>query len=68
MSHNPNLKDALREAETIGIIVEPVHRTGELRLLYPGHQPVRINGRRKDTPRALLVLLHAVQKELQQNA
>lgn len=54
MHHGCNIANLIRLAPELGISVEPVRRTGELRFTHPliGPRP-RINGRRKDAPRAL---------------
>ena len=54
MTHGKNLAALVRRAPEIGIAVNPVRRTGELRFSHPAmHNTVRVNGRRKDSPRAL---------------
>lgn len=54
MTHGKNLAALVRRAPEIGIAVNPVRRTGELRFSHPAmNNTVRVNGRRKDSPRAL---------------
>ena len=54
MEHGKNLSTLVRAAPHLGVNVAPVHRTGELRFSHPQVQTtVRVNGRRKDAPRAL---------------
>ena len=58
MSGVPNLCEALRLAHELGCDVSPIRATGEVRVSHPAViRPVRINGRRKDTPRKLLSML-----------
>ena len=52
-----NLDKALREAAHRGWEVRPVRRTGEVDVIATAGQRVRLNGRRKDAPRALTALL-----------
>ena len=51
------LQDALRLAERLGVTCTQPRRTGEIRFELPGHRSVVVNSRRKDLPRATLVLL-----------
>ena len=54
MNHGTNLQSVIRRASATGIQVCNVRRTGELRFSHPSLQnTVRVNGRRKDAPRAL---------------
>ena len=54
MNHGINLLGLIRRAPAMGIQVCNVRRTGELRFSHPRLQnTVRVNGRRKDAPRAL---------------
>jgi hypothetical protein len=52
----PNLREALIEAERLGLVIRGVRRTGEIDIIL-GQLRVRINSRRKDCPRALLSLM-----------
>lgn len=56
-----NCRDVLRTAMSLGCLIEPVRRTGEIIVSHPlvGYR-VRLNGRRKDAPRALTVMLRRV--------
>lgn len=53
----PNLHEALALARKRGCEVSTVRRTGEVLVNHKTHGRVRINNRRKDTPRALITLL-----------
>jgi hypothetical protein len=60
MSSIPSLRDSLRRAEELGLEVKWLNRTGEVAVRDPlqlGGAPVRVNARKKDTPRILLKLL-----------
>lgn len=58
---NPNLTECIDYANAVGVAVERVHRTGELRFSHPSWPTtVRVNSRRKDSPRKLLVMLRRV--------
>jgi hypothetical protein len=58
-----NLRDALAEARALGCVVKDVRRTGEKRVSHPSiAATVRINGRRKDTPRKLTCMLRRVKR------
>jgi hypothetical protein len=59
-----NLREALIHATQLGCEVEYVNRTGEVRVYLPGHRSVRLNGRRKDAPRALTTLLNQIERGL----
>lgn len=50
-------KDQIAEAKRLGIVVQPVRRTGEIRFLVPGEPPVTMNNRRTDGSRAVEKLL-----------
>lgn len=64
MSDNPSLRAALDRARRLGCAVQPVRRTGEIRVTPPlPLRPVVVNARRKDTPRALLVALRRLDPE-----
>ena len=57
-AHIPTLRRALSAARALGFTVARVPHTGELRVSDPrGGPSVRLNARRKDAPRALLILL-----------
>jgi len=61
ISHGMNLKDGLTLARTIGCRVQPRRRTGEIQVLDPtSRKRVLVNGRRKDSPRALTQFLKAM--------
>ena len=53
----PNLRDAIRIWCRCGGSVEAPRRTGEVLFRHPDIGRVRVNGRRKDTPRRLLTML-----------
>ena len=56
-----NLRHTLREAESMGCRVATIRRTGELRISHPAiDRTVKLNGRRKDTPRALTCFLRRI--------
>lgn len=60
-----NLRECLAEAARLGARVEPIRRTGEIRLSHPrmrGSGPV--NARRKDAPRRLVVWLRLLERVL----
>jgi hypothetical protein len=56
---NPKLADVLAAARGAGLVVRGVRRTGEVVVFHPSEpaRRVTVNNRRKDTPRALLVLV-----------
>jgi len=57
------LREAKAEARRLGIVVEPVERTGEVRFLSPhGGPSVRANNRRTDSTRAVERLIERVRK------
>lgn len=59
-----NLNRAKRVAALLGCEVTCVHRTGELRFRHPSQdRPCRVNGRRHDAPRSLVVWLRRVAKD-----
>ena len=67
MSDAPNihrgmsLREALAAALALGCVVEEVRRTGELRVRHPSRaKTVKVNGRRKDVGRALVVFLRGL--------
>jgi hypothetical protein len=54
----PSLREALRRARELGARVEPIHRTGEIRVAHPRLiKSLKINNRRKGCPMALWVAL-----------
>jgi hypothetical protein len=56
-----NLLDCENVAKRLGCNVEPVNRTGEIRFTHPNVQKsMRIDGRRKDAPRALTAWLNRI--------
>ena len=56
-----NLREAIHEARAAGIEVEHLRRTGELIFKLRGEPWVRINGRRKDVAREVIVLIRRAQ-------
>ena len=59
-----SLREQKREAATLGIVVEPVRRTGEVRFLLPDGGPsVRVNNRRADGTSEVEKLLKKLKKE-----
>lgn len=61
VGHGMDMRDALRAWAAAGGSVEPVYRTGEIRLRHPAIPlPLRLNGRRKDTPRCLTSALRKI--------
>lgn len=66
LHRNLSLRDAIEIAWSLGVVVEDVRRTGEIRFRFPGRaQPLRITRNRKDAPRKLLSLLrqHQARKD-----
>lgn len=58
-----SLDEAVNAIRSAGGSAEPKRRTGELILRHPLlSKPLTINGRRKDCPRKVLALLHAVER------
>ena len=58
-----NLRDARKLWRELGGRVLVVQRTGELRFLHPYlEHPIRVNGRRKDTQRIVLMALRRIQQ------
>lgn len=58
MSGRPNLKKALLEAQSMGLEVRAVRRTGEVSVWDPfTREKSTVNARRKDTPMGLMLLL-----------
>lgn len=59
MHHGCNLRDALRVARRLGCAITRPRRTGDLLIRPPCAElhPVRVNARRKDSPRALTSLI-----------
>lgn len=57
-----SLREAMHAANRLGVSVEPVRRTGEIRFrhaLWP--RPITVNGRRKDAPRELTTHIHRLE-------
>jgi len=54
-----SLKDQIRRAKELGILVEGVRRTGEIKFVAPGEPTVRVShpSRRKDGARAVEQLI-----------
>lgn len=57
-----DLRDAIAEAERLGIRHERMRRTGELKFYRPDGRMVIVNGRRKDSTRVLVSLLRQAEK------
>lgn len=58
-----NLREALAEAKELGCDVVWIHGTGEVMVSHPKiERRVRLNGRRKDTARVLVVFLKRVRE------
>jgi hypothetical protein len=56
-----NLNKSIQIARALGIRVTSVRRTGEIRFSFPGlERSVRVNGRRKDAPLALIKFINDV--------
>jgi len=62
MSHAPNLRESLARARLLGCAVGPARRTGETVITHPRIGRVRVNGRRKDTPKPVLTFLRKVEE------
>ena len=62
----PSLRDTARYAMKIGMEVDSVRRTGEIRFRSPHapHTPVTVNNRRKDSTREVqrLIALHVAEQ------
>jgi hypothetical protein len=58
----PNLREALRRARALGLRCWKLNRTGEVAVANRDGYRVVVNSRRKDAPRALLVLLRREEK------
>ena len=54
INNGMNLRDAKRLARDLGVDVETIDRTGEVRFSYPGLDPVKQNNRRKDATREVI--------------
>lgn len=64
MNGNPNLREAISWARQLGCAVERVHRTGEIVFRHPLLPArMRVNARRKDSPRELVAFLKRVEIE-----
>ncbi len=60
-----NLDKAIQAAREFGSQIHPIYRTGELRFEHPlAVRPCRVDARRKDSPRHLVVWLRRVQAAL----
>jgi hypothetical protein len=56
-----NLLDCEKIAKQLGCDIQPISRTGEIRFTHPKIQKsVRVDGRRKDAPRALTTWLNRI--------
>jgi hypothetical protein len=66
LSGVPNLIDLLAEAKRLGLRVDLVTRTGEVRITAAWGM-VKCNNRRKDGNRALIVLLREGQRRERNN-
>jgi hypothetical protein len=61
---NRSMREALKEAEELGCEVKLLRRTGEYMISHPDFERrLRINGRRKDTPRVVNAMLDKLAKE-----
>lgn len=60
-AHNMNLREALATARKLGVIAYVAKGTGDYIFKHPAyHKSIRANCRRKDAPRAVIVMLRAV--------
>ena len=58
ISSGASLRDSLALADEFGCTIRKLRRTGEVLVSHPAFvRPLRINGRRKDAPRCLTVML-----------
>ena len=64
ISGGGNLKDALKMARELGCqVTKPRNAGGEWVVSHPGaERKVRLNGRRKDTPRSLTAMLRRIEE------
>jgi hypothetical protein len=62
-----NLRDAKWIALHLGVMVEDVPGTGEVRFKYPGFKPVKANNRKKSASRAVIALLRDVAELLERS-
>ena len=61
MNSGMNLRPALKIARKLACTVEPVRRTGEIRISHPAvPERVLVNGRRDSCPRSLTTYLKRV--------
>ncbi|MCB9677755.1 MAG: hypothetical protein H6737_21795 [Alphaproteobacteria bacterium] len=60
-----DLRRAKKLARELGIQVENVRRTGEVRFSHPDHPPVTHNNRKKVASRPLVLLLRRVQSDIE---
>lgn len=57
----PNLRDARELWRGFGGDIEDIRRTGEERYVHPSiERPIKVNKRRKDTPRKLVTALRRI--------
>lgn len=56
INHGMNLRKAKKICDALGVLYEPIRRTGELRFFFPG-KPLTVNCRRKSAPRELTARL-----------
>lgn len=62
---NKNLRESLAIARALSCTIEQIPATGEIRIKHPRvAHCVRVNGRRKDTPRCLQSFLNRIQQAL----
>jgi len=59
----PNLRELLAMAQRLGLRVEPVRRTGEVRVYGSDGTRATCNVRRKDGNRKLLSIIRKAEKE-----
>jgi hypothetical protein len=59
-----NVRNALHIAKDIGCRIEPVRRTGEIPVSHPVQKPYKLDARRKDCPRKLVVWLRSIAQRL----
>jgi len=64
MSSGMSVRVALQVARRMGCSVFPIRGTGEIRVSHPHRQKsCRINGRRKDSPKHLIVFLRKLTRD-----
>lgn len=60
-SRQVSLREAIGIARSLGCSVEPCHRNGEIEFAHPRYfRRVRVNARRKDTPRVVMTMLRVL--------